>query len=335
MRIIFLKASFLYYDNIISLMCCSRNTAILLIISIIAVGTFMYPTQLAAASVKSTGTIEIELNKEQSIIVGENYEYTIELTNLDACDKELSTDFSCIPTIAVNIKQMDIETKDIIGSENLEHMNFGVHDLNMLYDDITIVSLNVLNIAVLDNKARIEVAYKSQVVETNILEVSARDNINTNKSQTYKVELKISNNSDESIETTITVDDMASAQYVLVDDQELRRDGELPLTLQPGERTIMLTFVPLLEGHHWLSITIDNVQKRIPVLVHSSESSSTNILVDEANLKEILEDENIIFDIKMDSTYLFGFSFVLLVFGGVLGFVYGGGPSPPAKKYKR
>ncbi|MBN1785395.1 MAG: hypothetical protein JW825_00190 [Candidatus Methanofastidiosa archaeon] len=307
-----------------------RKVLVLSLMALLALGSLCLPNSINAASVKSTGTIEVLLNKEQTIITGEKYEYNIELTNLDACDKELSTNFSCIPTIAVIIKQLDIETKEIVDSETLDHMNFGVHDLNILYDDVTIVSLNVLNIAVLDYKARIEVAYKSNVAETNILEIAARDSINATKSESYMVELKISNNSDSIIETELVIDEMASAPIVVIDNQELRRDEVLSLTLQPGERTISMTFVPLIEGHHWLSIRIESVHKRIPVLVHSQSSSSSNILyVSKTSLTEIMKDDRIVFDIKMDSAYLLGFSFLLLVFGGVLGFIRSGGSPPP------
>jgi len=311
-------------------MSCSRKIAIFLIIVSMGLSMMLAPQFVGAASVKSTGVLELILNQEQTLIFGEEYEYTLELTNLDACDKELSTDFSCIPTIAVNIKQIDVNTKEIVDTYPLEHMNFGVHDLNILLDDVTIISLNVVNIAVSYNKAKVEVAYKTEAVETNILDISARDNINANKSSGYIAEIKLSNNSDETMVTTLRVDETASAQYVVIDNKDYRKNEEYTLTIQPGEMTVSISFVPLAEGHQWLSVTIDNVQKSIPVLVHSQTSASTTAgYVDKSSLMEMLEDERIIYDIRLDSAYLLGFSFILLIFGGVLGFIVSGSTAPP------
>jgi len=311
-------------------MSCSRKIAIFLIIVSMGMSMMLAPQFVGAASVKSTGVLELILNQEQTLIFGEEYEYTLELTNLDACDKELSTDFSCIPTIAVNIKQIDVNTKEIVDTYPLEHMNFGVHDLNILLDDVTIISLNVVNIAVSYNKAKVEVAYKTEAVETNILDISARDNINANKSSGYIAEIKLSNNSDETMVTTLRVDETASAQYVVIDNKDYRKNEEYTLTIQPGEMTVSISFVPLAEGHQWLSVTIDNVQKSIPVLVHSQTSASTTAgYVDKSSLMEMLEDERIIYDIRLDSAYLLGFSFILLIFGGVLGFIVSGSTAPP------
>jgi len=306
-------------------MACSRKIAFIALVTILAATFMTAPAYVAGGSVRSTGVIELILNTQQTLIVGEEYEYTLELINLDACDKELSTDFSCIPTIAVNVRQLDVNTKEIIASRTLEHLNFGVHDLNILYDDVTIVSLNVLNIAVIDNKARIEVAYKTEAVETNILDISTRDNINANKAQTYTVELNISNNSDETIITNLRIDETASAQNVVIDNRKFMRNDEYKLTIQPGEMNIPISFTPQVEGHHWLSITIEDVQKSIPVLVHSNMNSTTNVLyVNKSSLEDILEDDRIIYDIKLDSAYLFGSSFLLLVFGWILGFIVSG-----------
>ncbi|HOP08756.1 MAG TPA: hypothetical protein PLC12_00885 [Candidatus Methanofastidiosa archaeon] len=292
---------------------------IVLSIAIFALGA---PKMVMGSSTRSTGEIELILNQEQTLIIGEEYEYKLELTNLDNCDKELSTGFSCIPTIALIIKEVDIETQEITDSKPLEHMNYGVHDLYILYDEVTIVSLNVVNISMTDNSAKIEIAYKVGSTETLVLDIIADDTINANKSERCDVDLIISNNSDDILVSTLRINDTASAQYILIDNEEYSENDEYSLSIQPGKMTITISFVPSVEGHHLLSIIIDNYQKDIPVLVHSPVSSTlASSYVNESSLKEALEDETIIDDIRLDSAFLLGSSFMLLVFGGVLGFI--------------
>jgi len=285
-----------------------------------------------AAEVMSTGPQELLLESEQSIIIGENYTYYLTLVNLDPCDKLLSNDFTCVPSITVDVMQIDNITNEVLQTTSLEHLRFGYQDVDIQYDDITIVSLNVLNIAFFENKAKVEIGYTSTATVADSIEITSKDdNINAVLGYNNSTIIYINNSSKNDIEVFFSVKSAASSPVLTIkwggSEQKIKTGDERLLVLHQGNNTLTLSFVPREEGHQVLSffVKVDDktIEMVLPVLVHPAEDISSDVIfANRASFDDVLNDQKIVGDVKMDSVYLLGFSFILLVIGGVLGFVH-------------
>ncbi len=285
-----------------------------------------------AAEVRSTGPQEILLESEQSIIVGENYTYYLTLVNLDPCDKLLSNDFTCVPSIAVDMIQIDNATNEVLQTISLEHLHFGYQDVDIQYDDITIVSLNVLNIAFFENKAKVEIGYTSTTTAADLIEITSKDdNINAVLGYNNNTTIYINNPSKNDIDVFFSVESAASSSVLTIkwggSEKSIKTGNERLIVLHQGNNTLTLSFIPREEGHQVLSFFVKVDDKIIgivlPVLVHPVDDISSDIIfANRASFDDVLNDQKIVGDVKMDSVYLLGFSFILLVMGGVLGFVH-------------
>lgn len=289
---------------------------VLLIVTMLTM--IIVPGTVSGALDTST-TSELTLNQEKTIINTDTYVYTIELTNLDACDKVLSVDFTCIPSIAVTINQKDRASGEILHSETVEHLNFGVHDVSISYQELTITSLNVLNIFFIDNQAKVELTYTTDDVAQPSLRLSTyRTTFSTTANDLFTLKLIAENSGNSAISATLSVTEMAGADYVLVGATKLdSENSEKSVTLDRGSNEISIQFSPLEVGTQSLSLSLGGVSKTIEITVLPSSGIATTT----SSLSDFLDDGKIMDDVKMDLVYLFGFSVVLLVLSGVLIFI--------------
>ena len=282
----------------------------------------------AAAVVEKTGNIELVLDQETTIIVGEKYDYSATLVYLDPCDKVLSSASLCIPSVTIIIYQKDKKTGEILESSSIDHLGWGSHTVDISYETITINSLNVVQIQFVDEKAKIDIGFttKSTDIIDGILTYQPVDDttINATMGKETLVCFDLSNTNGEAESVTVTVTEAEAFTRLSLEGTTIIKGQSVPLSIEPGDRTIDIGVTPQTEGHQTVSYTVtigeQTYEETVFILSHSPTSSNV-IFTNEASFNDMLHDNIMVQDMKMDSIYLVGFAFVFLVLGGVLGFI--------------
>jgi hypothetical protein len=284
----------------------------------------------AAAAVEKTGQILLERDVEKPFISGEKYEYTATLVSLESCDYSLS-ETMCIPSIAVMIYQKDVVTGEIYESTLLEHLSAfeGEHKLNISYDNLTLNTLNVVLIEYIDNSAKIELSFTPKIPgETNgglVYQSADDDTINTFSGQRAEVVFTVINDGSDPQDFSVTVTRADTYSRLYVNNTQIEKGEEHIVDVEPGEHEVSIGFVPTVEGHQSLTFTVafgeQTLEETVYILAHCTSQSSI-LYAGEVPFEEVMRDASIVGDIKMDSLYILGFSFVFLILGGVLGFIH-------------
>ncbi len=282
----------------------------------------------AAAVVEKTGDIELFLSQETTIIVGEKYDYSATLVYLDPCDKVLSSTSLCIPSITIIIYQKDKKTGEILESTSIDHLSWGSHTLDISYETITINSLNVVQIQFVDKKAKIDIGFttkSTEVINGALSYQPVEDNtVNATVGKETIVCFGLSNTTGEAEPITVTVTKAKAFARLSLEGTTISTGQAVSLLIEPGERTIDIGVTPQTEGHQTISYTVtigeQTYEETVFILSHSPTSSNV-IFTNEASFNDMLRDNIVVNDLKMDSIYLLGFAIVFLTLGGVLGFI--------------
>ena len=305
----------------------------LTVIGAILVALFAAYVPTTAAGMEKTGNIELLLDQETTIIIGENYNYSATLVYLDPCDKVLSSASLCIPSITIIINQRDRTTDEILESTSIDHLGWGTHDVNISYETITINSLNVVQIQFVDEKAKIDIGFTAKttdVIDGILTYLPVGDTtINSTMGKETLICFDLSNTNGAPEPVTVTITKADSLSQLTLEGSKVTKGEEVTLDIEPGDHTIDIGVVPQTEGHYSVSYTVkigeQTYEETVYLLSHSPTSSNV-VFTNETSFNDMLHDNIVVSDLKMDSIYLLGFAFVFLILGGVLGFIHSASP---------
>jgi hypothetical protein len=312
----------------------------------------------AAPITKNTGQVELQLDSPIPLLTDEKYSYTATLLNLNSCDEVLSSDFTCIPSLAVRIDVRDLTTDEIVESTTLEHVKYGknTHSISVVDDEVvelaitniasyellTFVSFKVVNFGFDTDSALVEITYyENTPAEEKLTVGDGEEQINATVGIEHTLAYTITNPNPDDRTLTCTLSNDEGLDDLKMNGEAVELDDPFPLTVLPGENEITLSFVPQEEGHQTLSLTLayseETYVKETPMLVHPYEEEDITIVnAERTPFDEAIRNEQLLSDMRMDSLYMVGISFVLLVFGGVLGFIHSAnnGSSSREKKHE-
>ncbi|HHN81126.1 MAG TPA: hypothetical protein ENN11_00695 [Methanomicrobia archaeon] len=331
----------------------SRYLRPFLVIALLSL--FVAAAPLSAAPItKSSGQVELELDVPRTLISDAQYTYAATLLKLESCDEVLSSDFTCIPSFSVRIDVIDRTSDEIVASTTLEHIKYGknsesisVVDENIVrhaledvasFELLTFVSFKVVNFGFDSGTAQVEVSYYENTPAEEKLTVSGGEdkaNATVGIRETLTYTITNPNPADRTLMCTISNDEPLS--NLSLNDKNVEIDEPFTFTVMPGENEVTLSFVPEEEGHQTLSLTLAHNEERYvketPMLVHPYEEEDISIVnAERTPFDEAIRNDQLLSDMRMDSLYMVGLSFVLLVFGGVLGFIHSANNGTSSRK---
>jgi hypothetical protein len=258
----------------------------------------------------------------------------------------------------VRIDVRDLTTDEIVESTTLEHVKYGknTHSISVVDDEVvelaitniasyellTFVSFKVVNFGFDTDSALVEITYyENTPAEEKLTVGDGEEQINATVGIEHTLAYTITNPNPDDRTLTCTLSNDEGLDDLKMNGEAVELDDPFPLTVLPGENEITLSFVPQEEGHQTLSLTLayseETYVKETPMLVHPYEEEDITIVnAERTPFDEAIRNEQLLSDMRMDSLYMVGISFVLLVFGGVLGFIHSAnnGSSSREKKHE-